>query len=49
MRSINDWMLSIGQILPLELFHFFEVENTEFERNVFSLFDEGANVCDALN
>lgn len=32
---------SSGTIQPIELFAYFEVESTKFERGVFCLFDEG--------
>lgn len=34
-----------GTIRPVELFAYFQVEATLFERGVFALFDEGDNVA----
>lgn len=43
---IGSWqkfmsLLDLGLIRPSELFSYFEVEGTKFEKGVFSLFDEG--------
>ncbi len=40
---VNKFMslLDLGLIRPSELFSYFEVEGTKFEKGVFSLFDEG--------
>ena len=35
----------LGLIRPLEMFAYFQVEGTVFEKAIFSLFDEGKIVC----
>jgi hypothetical protein len=42
--NCNNSLYFIGTIRPEELFAYFEVEGTKFERGVFALFDEGNEI-----